>query len=455
VEILKRRAKKLISSIENNSVFYGIYSIEVILIAWLNAKNETMSGILAYYQDFANLFASGFDYTTPFKMSNPTFPMWGYGLIMLIFKSKFIIVVLQLLTMMFVTWKWDNHLATGGKKTLVFRGLVLLGISYIIFHTPLWPYSFSASFIALSLLYLLKSNLVCTWKNILMSSALMGLALNFRSDYLYFAFLLIVVLIILRIFKKSELSYNAITIYGCTIILFLLPWMLHTNQINGHYSMSSTNSGHVLYLGLGQQPGNPWGITVDDADPKMRKILKEQLGYENSLSYQADVLLKKEWLNSIKSNPVAFVKKCGFSFYYMMIRPFSNGEFERRFTQDSKEIELLKTSIKTDVLTFNISSLAANTINGKYMAFLLSMFLNLINIIIFICIILFMMYGISKLKYQFLNDVNRTVIFSIIGYQLLIQTIALYNPNYHTNIYIYYAIICQMIYSALKTKSIP
>lgn len=91
--------------------------------------------------------------------------------------------------------------------------------------------------------------------------------------------------------------------------------MLHTHKFTGKYIPTSTNGGHVLYIGLGQLPNNVWGITPDDNDPKMVSLVNNKLGTRNTLDAKADSLLKLEFRTEIFAHPNSYIQKCLFSLY--------------------------------------------------------------------------------------------------------------------------------------------
>ena len=51
-----------------------------------------------------------------------------------------------------------------------------------------------------------------------------------------------------------------VLIWAALSLLSLTPWALHAHRHTGHAALSSTNSGMVAYITLGQLPDNPWGV---------------------------------------------------------------------------------------------------------------------------------------------------------------------------------------------------
>ena len=48
----------------------------------------TFQYMVVYYEDYANFFKNNFKLETLFENSQYTFPMWGFGIMILLFKKK-------------------------------------------------------------------------------------------------------------------------------------------------------------------------------------------------------------------------------------------------------------------------------------------------------------------------------------------------------------------------------
>jgi len=431
-----------------------LYFLSILVFTWLNWKNSIMHGILPYYKDFAGYFGSGFSSNFDFAMNNPTFPMWGYGLIFLITQSKYIIILFQLLLMAFVVYKWDNYLGERLGHRKIFRLLILMGACYIMFNVPLWPYSISCSLIMLSIYYLFKTHEDFKWKTILYSAVLLGVALNMRSDYFYFALTLPVLILLFKLFSDSKIPYKAALIYYPLLLICLIPWMMHTNRITDQMIPTSTNSGHVMFISLGQMPNNPWKIIPSDGDPRMKQIVKENLGQTNTLDYKANKVLKDAFIAEVKKHPGAYLKKCFYNLYYTAVRPFSNGEIEPRFISNEDELSQSKLLLKSDVKSFKVGSLIKNILNGTYSVFIISIVLNLLNIILLLIFVYHIIYGLIKHRFKILAEFELYILFAVIGYQITLQTLFFYHPNYHTNVFVFYVIAVVLIRNLRSRRKI-
>ncbi|MDX2127927.1 MAG: hypothetical protein SFU91_02690 [Chloroherpetonaceae bacterium] len=409
-----------------------------------------MSGILPYYNDFSEYIHSGFNPNYQFQLNEYTFPMWGYGFILALTKSKTLIIFFQcfasfllILLSERVIWRQIRN----PKSILIFRLICVLGFSWFLFHGILWPYSFSASLLTLSLL-LLFDGLESTFK-VFFSGLAFGLALNFRSDYFLFAFLIFFIFFVSSILEKKYVSLLKIFIWAITIFIFLLPWGFYSKAKTGNFLLTSSNSGHHLFISLGQLPGNLWGITPFDHDPKMKSIVSTYFGKEvSTLSAKADPLLKSAWRDSVIAHPVEFVKKCGFNFLLVLTKPFYTGEIEKTVSSYFFKKSLLG-EFRPD--SFNLKELLSTIHNNP-----LSLLLLLPKFIVIGVSILVFYSGLFSLG-LFLKEIFKGswkfepstlplhITALVILYQLAILIGVYAMSAYHTNVYLFYAILITIV----------
>ena len=434
-------------------LFYALLICEVLLFTWLNSENTLMSGILPYYEDFAKFIQSGFSSDFVFSRGAPTFPMWGYGAVLFLTKSKFWIVFWQQLLTIFTIYKVQElfqFFRASDKARLWFRFLILsIGFPWFIFQSHIWPYSFSANLLVLGGVFLIKGEFKSDIKYYMLSAFCFGLMLNFRSDYFYYMCFLAGVLFIRAGYKKMKFYHVAV--WALIGAFMLVPWGLHTKQKTGSILLSSTNAGHVLFISLGQLPNNPWGITPLDGDPLMKSIVQEKLQSSTTLNHDADLILKKEWKNRVRQEPLAFVKKVGFSIYATIVRPFTNGEVYKKFIRDVSVQRALKKELKDNIKNLEIGKLLANFFSKEYIGFLLPVLLNIVSVLSFLVFVFLAVLGVIKLGFtRIFSELPLFFIYSIIAYQITLQTLTYYNPNYHTNTYLYYLVLSAIVLSTTK-----
>ena len=113
----------------------------------------------------------------------------------------------------------------------------------------------------------LKSN------RLLLSSIAFGFLHNFRSDYFYLS----IVLVVITFFISKKKSFKTF-LFPLIQYIMLIPWMVFTFHQTGKILPTSSNTGHVFFIGLGQLPNNVWDITPVDEDPTKNYILSQQFG---------------------------------------------------------------------------------------------------------------------------------------------------------------------------------
>jgi hypothetical protein len=105
--------------------------------------------------------------------------------------------------------------------------------------------------------------------------------------------------------------------------------MIYSARATGHVLLTSTNAGHVLYISLGQLPGNPWGITPSDGDPRMHRELDAHFRHRNtsSLTYASDGFLRHRFIQLVRAHPAAWLHKDLLDAKSTLTGGFYDGEF--------------------------------------------------------------------------------------------------------------------------------
>lgn len=299
-------------------LFWYLIALVFCLILILNQNSNLMGGLLGYYLDFKNIILSNFDAEVA-KHGRPTFPMWGYGWIFLLTENKYFIFIAQgvvaFAALGFSFSYLSKYQSLQSSSHLLLKMLLLVSFSWIAVHFALTPYSLSISLMIIALVLFcigLAQNNRRSFVLVFFAGLIAGLILNFRSDYLYFFALMPLLLFLVQ--KDLTQAVSKSFLWFLAIGLMIMPWMFYTNSVIGKPTLTSTNSGHVLYIGLGQLPNNKWGITPADGDPKMREELIANLSIEaDSLTYQGNRYLKARFLEIVKEDPSEYFKKVAHS----------------------------------------------------------------------------------------------------------------------------------------------
>ena len=176
-----------------------------------------------------------------------------------------------------------------------------------------WSQSLATSCLIFSIALLIHAAAtpLSVWRALGLSAVFLGLNLNFASDL----YLLPIPLAIAYFWcvGSSRAAAAQALIWLAVVWLTLVPWMFYTWRATGTPLVKSTNQGHVLLIGLGQDPEHRFGITYSDGDPRMYSILRERLGndfaqrFYASCSYEADLVLRPAFIQIITHQPVDYL----------------------------------------------------------------------------------------------------------------------------------------------------
>ncbi len=446
---------KLLKYIGISQIFYGLLIVEIIFFSWLNFDNKIMGGILPLYESFADLFRAKLGLIQNNSNNITTFPMWGYGFVFLITKNKLLIFIFQQILSIYTIFFTEKTLIQGkyNSKTVgYFRFFILIGLSWHIFQSVLWPYSIAANLMVIALMLLYRFFLTKKALTIIMSALLIGITLNFRSDYFYFIIGFTLILLFFDFIKK-ERHFLFILLWFSIVMLAIVPWGIYSYQKTGHFSTTSTNGGHVLFVGLGQLPNNSWIITPQDSDPLMHQLLREQQGdkYVGSLNYDANQILMQEWKKRVIENPGEFLKKCFYVQSLYFLEPFTHGQLYANFTT-TENWNNKKYIIKQDVLELRFGNVMSQFFNSGYLWIIL-----IVAITAIIINLLFWFYLIKRLFKIFkilINSKLFIIAISVIGYQVLLQTVGYYMSYYNTNAFLFYIILLSVFIGEFKKEKV-
>tara|TARA_B100001175_G_scaffold317794_1_gene336496 strand:+ start:4675 stop:5922 length:1248 start_codon:yes stop_codon:yes gene_type:complete len=387
-----------------------------------------------------------------------SFPIWGYGIIHLLLVTKLNILIFQQLLNFIVIIKVDYFLVKLKKiRNVIFlRRLMIFSLPYFFFHTQMWPKSISASLLILGILQLFSYARNKKIKHLAFAGLLMGILSNFRSDYLVFIVFIIPLYVIFFEFykyKKNILSSFKVFILPLITLVLLIPWGVYTYSKTNHFLINSTNTGHVLFIGLGQLPNNLWGISPRDDDFKMKKIIEKEFGENiSSVSYNSNDLLKRKFLEFILKNPLEWFKKCFYSLRLIFFDPFyvgNVGDFQKNGISNIKEIRSFEDAIyRLDYSkTFSIlNSTEWNFSKKEIFELMITILTKVIGIIIFFLTVILVLKKLFKYRLKAFFDYNTSVCILLILYQISISIFAFHMPVYNTSIYLIYIILIVLFF---------
>lgn len=324
----------------------------------LNHNARSQAGIWGYHEDFKRVILAGFDPDVATR-GCPTFPMWGYGWLLLLSENKVLLVLLQQALALLAVWLFIRALQRNSilsdRQVTITKLLVVVALPWYALHSQAWPGSIATSLvvIGLSLLADLFHGRSVTLPRLIGSAALFGLAANFRADAGVFTGVMALVMLCYARWRLPAIAKTAL--WMVCIFGLLLPWVLYTKSVTGHFLLTTTNGGTVRLQGYGRVPDNPWGLTCDDNCPVILGKIRAELGYDAPpVTYEADQVLKKWFRELLRQEPGVFVRKCLATFRRHVIAGVHSGEFYRFVwdRDDGHEKYLdVRARLRTDPLT--------------------------------------------------------------------------------------------------------
>ena len=441
--------EKLRIELFENKLYYILLSIIISIATVLNWDANLMGGILPYYLTFSQYFKNGFNYNQILDHNVYTWPMWGYGLILLLKYKTLIIIIQQFLTFLviiiarvFLKEKLDK------KSNTIVSILILSALPWYFSQVSLWPYGISANLLTISLLFLSIGVEKSKFNYVIISAISFGIMLNFRSDYFYFALLLSIV----TIFINQIIQYSTkIPLYFLSwltiVIITLIPWGIHSYKYSNNFSFVSSNSGHVFYISLGQLPGNKWNITPSDEDLTMRKFIDSSVSVnESTLTAKSNKLLLSHFVKLITKDPYEYFKKCMNNFKSLIINPIYLGT-----VYSENNLFKIKHEFKKQISEKNYYN-AVNLIYqeiGFYIIFPIFSYLigQIVLILVFVTTPIYIKKQMKIKRFDFLSF----FILLILIYQIALSVLAYHLPVYLTNIFLLLIILIGINLNNKKT----
>jgi hypothetical protein len=270
----------------------------------------------------------------------PTFPMWGYGWVLLLTTSKPVLIALQIAVGLCAVWCLLSALDAIellDRWSMGALRVLLIGCTpWYAYNSFDWSQSLATSCLIVSVALLIRANVagMSRWRLLALSAVAFGLNLNFASD-LYLLPLLLAGAYFWYAGPSRASAAQALA-WLAALALTLVPWMLYSWRAVGTPLVKSTNQGHVLLIGLGQDARHRFGTTYSDGDPLMYRILEEQLGHARasrfyaSCSYEADIVLRRAFLQIIARQPRDYLDLAAWKMKQMLTGAIGTytGEFD-------------------------------------------------------------------------------------------------------------------------------
>ncbi|MBI3787141.1 MAG: hypothetical protein HY276_02695 [Ignavibacteriales bacterium] len=262
---------------------------------------------------------------------------------------------------------------------------------YLAVTSVKWPTAIVISLIIPFAYFFQRYSLDKSKKSILIAGILLGILLNFRSEFLYLPpFLLL--LFLFRETKSSRATIvPSILIVSTLVFILLLPWGLRSKNLNAGFRLTSTNGGLVSYISLGQLPNNPWDIAPKDTTGY---IFVRSHGIADPFSPQGDSLLKIIFYKNVRSHPLAFFKKMMKNSTDALLGGVYTGEYSTRLIPEDRVIEINKNLYGAGIFKkiSIIFTLNGNEFMGMFIEYLIFV---LFKVVWYILIVIFLVYFVK------------------------------------------------------------
>ena len=284
---------------------YLRYSFELVtllcsyLLFYLNIYHRSEQTIYNEIYSPLALELSSFKYSITDQVMD-SYPMWGYPIVISIFQNNETLVLLFHFLLLLISSIIYFNYSHNFINSKIIKGLVgILFIFYSLTISVKWPDAVLVFLLFIFCFFHSK-------KYFLFATISLALAYNFRSEALIFLLIYSTYLII----NKKKIHLLA--------LLFLLPWNVLQYISNNKIVLTSSNSGSVLYITLGQLKDNIWNIEHSDNFAKEKVFVTinsdsettEVIVEDDGDGFPKDILDKigEPYIRSKKKN---FSKKSG------------------------------------------------------------------------------------------------------------------------------------------------
>lgn len=428
------------------SIFYGLVLIEVLFIFILNFSHTNQQYIFTHrYLVLANNLLSGSGYSLN-GITPEFYPMWGYPLLCMVgvaTNSPAIFTLLFQVILVVIGIHIFYKMSSLSKRLIH----LFWFIPFIALMSVKWPDAIVAFLLLVYILSFINFLKQHRWIHAIIGGITLGLILNFRSEYIYFPFfVLIFALIFSRDSFKVTVKFSSVSIV-CSILL-LLPWSFRSIANNSGFRTGASNTGLVLFTTLGQLPHNPWNIAPTD---QYGEDIVKAHGASDPYSPQGDSILEKAFVESVASRPISFGEKVGYNFVSIFYRGLYVGEYSRIFMNDALRDSTETRLQQQDGVTNKISYLEELTLSVS-LPYLVEKSLQILFIVLFTLMLITVVFQIKRRHKQ--NEKFLIPILSIICYKFLLVSFVQYEPRHINAIYMFVLILYLTGKPFMKSRSI-
>lgn len=319
-----------------------VFGLAVALATALAAVllNHSPEGVFGHIQAIAAWLKGG-----P-KPEVVTWPAWGYAFLVAVTPSLVVLVALQacigVLALTALASRLWNQMPRHRTPLTV---MLLLAVPWHNQQVNLYPSALAGSLTLIAILCLdsaLSKNAI---SGAFLAGVLAGCAQNFRTEFVLLPlFLGICVAVLRRIGIMKFPSFKPVLVFIIAALALQLPWAAFYHAQTGRFSLTESNLGHVLYVSLGKDLRNPWGIKGDDQSAQ-EAVSNAGHSY-SSLSEQGNQFLLRLVIQKTKDHPFGFVQRTLSQLKNTLVAPLNWGE-PRLDEQGQLDLDVLRQELKS------------------------------------------------------------------------------------------------------------
>lgn len=335
------KCKSSVRSKKNKILIFLIFLIVSTSFAYLNRYCSKEGGTFAHYHiDMMNYYKGdkSIEYTL--------YPVWGYPLVLTLFKNYNNIIYIQALfggIFLFLLYKIIAKKLMSEKSKIILFLLLITSIPYYAVISTKWPASFQLMFLILSFILLVFSIEQKKYYLSALSGIILGIAANFRSEYVYFSIFFLIFVFLLKLIKLIHLDIKQIPYFILFMIftwIALIPLGLERKNKIGKFNVFAGNSNYVnMFFSIGQLPNNSLGLKFDDnfIETYLKKNLRKGSYNDSQILHQqkaANEFCKDKFIECVKNNPFEFSRKLINNAKNILVGGFYVGEIEKGISED-------------------------------------------------------------------------------------------------------------------------
>ncbi|MFA6571094.1 MAG: hypothetical protein WCT77_07640 [Bacteroidota bacterium] len=413
-------------------IFWILTALSIILIFVANYFHLNQQGIYSeFYQNIAQNILHCQGYSVPAFSNEPLFyPMWGYTFLVLIdaiFGNTSIIILLFQALLAFAGIFYFYKIFAIEKK--LFH--ILLFIPFIALMSVKWPDAI-VGFLLLPFAFYNKEFIENPkLRTAIIAGIIFGVLCNFRSEYLLIPFIQFAFIIVPKIRNNFiPLAKFNIIVLVITVIC-LTPWAIRSYVLSGELRYSSSNSGMVFYLSLGQLPNNKWKIAPID---KTAIDLVESQGNTYPFSSKGDRILKDNFIKSVQAEPAEFIKKIFYNGFKSFTGGVYTGEYSTFFIQKNRLIKIQDSINSTSGTMNKLKNITILPASESTVLLTEKLIQIIFSIVFFLSIIFLVFFIFSKSFTKYLS--LKIVVTSIFIYKIISVSLIQYEYRHMNAVYV-------------------